>query len=124
MMSYATTTNIPKAVSNVSSVLQYTYFSEWSDSRTSFKSCFFALMERLSDAAAWLLHFLVKMAKTMKPPVYALAARHSSEVQRRVGRDNNSSMVVHKAAASKFEVLTYNFPFGCAFLIFYSPFHY
>lgn len=78
-------------------------------------------MERLSDAAAWLLHFLVKMAKTMKPPVYALAARHSSEVQRRVGRDNNSSMVVRKAG--KVEVLI-QFPFWLRFPHFYSPFRY
>ena len=68
------------------------------------------------DAAAWLLHF-----KTMKPPVYALAARHSSEVQRRVGRDNNSSMVVRKAG--KVEVLI-QFPFWLRFPHFYSPFRY
>lgn len=50
----------------------------------------------------------------MKPPVYALAANHSLVSQRRVGRDNNSSMVVHKAAASKFEVLI-QFPFWLRF---------
>ena len=49
---------------------------------------------------------MAKKTTTPSPLVpNALAARDALVIQRRVGRGKNTGMVVHKAAASKFEVL-------------------